>query len=337
MRIGILIFLTGLLSANLTLAQERKVLRMNLIMSVDWEGFSLEPQNLEAFQQFRNDYPEIKIVHFLNAAYFTKEGVDADAVAKSIRSVFRPGDEFGLHIHAFESLLKRSGVEFRDSLTYWGHSQSKEINGDRGHDVPLSLFNKDELRKIIRTSLQILKKNGFTEINSFRAGGWIATPTVLEALHEEGIHTDSSAVSPEVVGRVARTEQPLFQINQELWPEQTPFKDEPYFIRTKSGVITEFPDNVALADYITGEVAYKIFEDLVMAHAESDRPIFFHFGFHQETANLFLPRVRELLQRIEQFTQEYLMDVNSVTFKDVPLKFTKIRNSRVLSCAAVLL
>jgi hypothetical protein len=337
MRIGLLIFLTGLLLASAGFSQEREVLQVNLIMSVDWEGFSLDAKNIEAFQQFRNDYPDIKIIHFLNAAYFTKAGADTDAIAKTIRSVFRSGDEFGLHVHAFESLLNRAGVDFRDSVTYWGATHSKEINGDRGHDVSLSLFNLEEMRKIIRTSLEILEQNGFTEIRSFRAGGWIATPTVLEALHLEGIQIDSSAVSPAVVGLVAKPDQPLFQINQELWPDQTPFKDEPYLIKTKTGVITEFPDNVALADYVNGEEAFRIFEDLVMAQGSMKRPLFFHFGFHQETAFLFLPRVRDLLYKINQFTQEYLLNVKSVTFKAIPTSVPNTPRARALSCAKVLL
>jgi hypothetical protein len=289
---------------------------VNLFISVDWEGFSLDSENLDAFRQFRNDYPNIKIIHFLNAAYFTKPGAKAKTIAKQINSLLLPGDELGLHIHAFESLLRVAGVEFRDSETFWGHSGSEEINGDRGHDVPLSLYSEEEIRKIVRTSLNILGENGFSELRSFRAGGWIATPEVLEALIQEGIYVDSSAVSSEVVGLVAREDQPLYQINKRLWPYQTPMNDRPYRIGTRSGSILEFPDNIALADYITAEQAFRHFEDLVAREQRPGDSVFFHFGFHQETADVFLPRVRALLKSINQHTKAYDTQVQSKTFSD---------------------
>lgn len=292
-------------------------LEVKLVLSVDWEGFSLDESNLQAFNQFRNDYPQIKLIHFLSAAYFTKPGVDPIEVAAKIRSVMRAGDEFGLHIHAFESLLAAAGVKFRDHETYWGAKASRPLGGERGHDVPLSLFTMDEMRKLIRTSLSILGKNGFDGIQSFRAGGWIATPEVLEALAREGVRVDSSAVSADVVGLVAGPEQPLYRINKQLWPEQTHLKYAPYEIQTHAGAIMEFPNNIALADYIDGARAFRLFESLVQNYYGKTPVVFFHYGFHQETAHAYLTHVRQLLHKVQQFTQKYRVQVSSVTFSDV--------------------
>jgi hypothetical protein len=299
------------------LASASESLPVKLILSVDWEGFSLEDHNLNAMKRFRDEHPEIKLVHFLNAAYFTKTGAKAAVIREQIRSVLRPGDELGLHIHAFESLLRASDVPFRDDLSFWGNSKSKKIKGDPGHDVPLSLFTVDEVRRMIRTSLQILGANGFTPITSFRAGGWIATPEVLEALRREGITTDSSAVSPELVGLVAGPEQPLYAINKKLWPLQTPLGHEPYLIETPAGAIQEFPDHIALADYLTGEQAFRYFDLLVTSNFNTQKPVFFHYGFHQETAATFLPEVSGLLKRIRVFAGQYRVSVHSETLSDL--------------------
>jgi hypothetical protein len=331
-----LILLTLLFCGSGLHAETFSHLDVKLLISVDWEGFSLEENNLRAFQQFRNDYPQVKIVHFLNAAYFTKAEANALQVAEKIRSVIRPGDELGLHLHAFESLLKAAGVSFRETETFWGYRQSVPLHGERGHDVPLSLFSVSELRRMIQISLQILNQNGFNKIQSFRAGGWIASPQVLEALALEGIRVDSSAVSPAIVGLVAQAHQPIFQINRQLWPDQTPMKHEPYVIQASAGAITEYPNNVGLADYISGEKAFSLLEKLVQANFSKQKQIHFHYGFHQETAAEFLPRVRRLLALMEQFTGIYRVSVTPVTLAELESKTYVYSVTKGQACSKVL-
>ncbi|MEY4615997.1 MAG: hypothetical protein RJB66_957 [Pseudomonadota bacterium] len=317
-------------------AEREEYLDVKLFMSVDWEGVSLQDENLQAMKLLRNQFPHIKLIHFLNAAYFTQKGVNPIDVVAKIQSVLRPGDEIGLHVHALESLLAASGVPFRDNVTYWGSRGSQPYNGQRGHDVPLSLFNVEELRRIIRKSLEILGSHGFSNINSFRAGGWVATPEVLEALRLEGIQIDSSAVPLDIIGSVVGSEQPLFQINKKLWPDQTPFKHQPYELQTPVGPILEFPNNIGLADYIDSKKAFLIFQKLVEKNYGKPQPVSFHFGFHQETASLFLPRVRNLLRKIDFFQQSYRVRVRSVIFSDIPPQFFRLPLREAKSCAASL-
>lgn len=328
--IAIVLFLV----VNTTLAStgERPVLNFNIFTTVDWEGYSLDPANLSAFSRFRDNHPEVRVVHFLNAAYFTKSGVDEADIAAKIQSVFRPGDEWGLHLHALESLLKASGVAFREGQTFWGDSESKAILGERGHDVPLSLFSVDELRKLIRTSLEILHKNGFKDIHSFRAGGWIASPEVLEALVHEGITIDSSAVSTEIVGLVAGPKMPLYTINKKLWPNQTYLQHEPYQIQTPAGSIVEIPNNIALADYVDGEKAFELFDKLYAKNLGHKNNVNFNFGFHQETAAAFLPRLEHLLKKIALFQQQYMVTTAYRTFSELDLEELKANSHGQRNC-----
>lgn len=297
--------------------QDLRSLEIELTISVDWEGFSLDAENLIAFQQFRNEFPGIKIVHFLSAAYFTKPGVNALATAERIRSVMRAGDEVGLHLHAFESLTNTAGVAFRDSVTFWGRPYSEPINGDRGHDVPLSVFNKDELLRLIRTSKEILNRNGFGDVQSFRAGGWVATPDVLEVLALEGIVNDSSAVPTEFIAQTVGDRSPLYLITKSLWPDQTVTKDRPYIISTPMGDIVEFPNNIALADYVNGQQAFQYLQELVSKNFGAQSQIHFHYGFHQETAELYLPRVRTFIKHFNDFVSKYNVRVNSRTLMEM--------------------
>jgi hypothetical protein len=291
---------------------------INLIISVDWEGFSLEDHNLEAFKKFRDSYPQIKIVHFLNAAYFLQPDAAADVIRTKMNSVIREGDELGLHIHAFETLLKAAGVAYRESETFWGRKTSDPIFGVRGHDVPLTLFSEEEIRKLIRMSVQILEKNGFRKLNSFRAGGWAASPEVLSALIKEGILVDSSAVPPEIIKNVTGGDLPLYNnIVNKLWKDTNIQSDTAYEINTSVGKIVEIPNNFALADYFSGIAVFRTFKNLLeKLDFTSGRPVNFHYGFHQETAAQYIGEVRYALDHIFNYIQAYRIEMNSITFQE---------------------
>lgn len=292
---------------------------INLIISVDWEGFSLEDNNIEAFKKFRDDYPQIKIVHFLNAAYFLQPGIDLAAVSKKINSVIREGDERALHIHALENLLNAAGVAYREYETFWGRETSEPIFGVRGHDVPLTLFSEEEIRKLIRTSVQILEQNGFKNIKSFRAGGWAASPVVLSALVKEGFLVDSSAVPPEIIKNSTGGDLPLYNnIVNKLWTDTNIQSDNAYEIKTSVGNIVEIPNNFALADYFSGIAVFRTFKNfLEKLDFTSGRPVNFHYGFHQETAAQYIGEVRYALDHIFNYIQAYRIEMNSITLREV--------------------
>lgn len=312
-------------------------MRINLILSVDWEGYSLEEENLRAFQQFRQEYPEVKIIHFLNAAYFLNPGfpffksLRNRSIAQKIQSVIRPGDELGVHIHAQETLLKASGVEFREHETFWGHEKSVSINGVRGHDVPLTLFSEEEIIKLLKTSVQILNENGFHNLYSFRAGGWAASPEVLNALVATGFRIDSSAVAPEIVKSImlksnigsTDSEPPIYKnVVHKLWRKINPKNDKAFTIETSHGPIVELPNNFGLADYVTGEEVFSQFlKTMNLWHQWHEEYFNLHFGFHQETASLYLGRVKTLINKLREHfdgrSQKFLL--KSSTFEDLIL------------------
>mgnify|MGYP001597591647 FL=1 len=116
--------------------------RVRVSVSVDWEGRNLDEENLVAMEAFREALPDVPLTQFLNAAYYTKKGADAQAVTAAIRRTLHEADEAGLHIHAWKTLVEKSGVAFRDRPNLWGEEYELMVapDGDVGHEVDLSAW-----------------------------------------------------------------------------------------------------------------------------------------------------------------------------------------------------
>ena len=127
---------------------------VHVVVSVDWEGSGFGADDLAAFRQFREDFPNVRLTHFLNAAYFTKLAPDDVAGAVNatdqIRSVLRDGDEIGLHVHADAHLLRAAGVAPK-KFPSWNN-----LPDDTGHSVPLSAFSEQEVRRVVALSCRTL-------------------------------------------------------------------------------------------------------------------------------------------------------------------------------------
>lgn len=272
--------------------------RVLISFSVDWEGDDLREENLKAMAAFRDAYPRVKLIQFLNAAYFTKPGAPSAAVAARMRSTLRPGDENGLHIHGWKRLFEASGVTFRMRPNFWGTSVAPTDCGhDCGHDVPIHAYSAPELRRVVRFSIDALERAGFGRARSFRSGGWVAAPNVLEALAGEGIDLDSSAVPAHwLQAQLGR--YPLFRWVQQIWPGVTE-STQPWWITTPAGRVWELPDTGGLADYVDPAGMLRAWNAAAGAlRAAPARDVHLHFGFHQETAASYLPRFREGLDRV---------------------------------------
>lgn len=279
-----------------------------LLVTVDWEGRDLVDANLQAMRNTRERFTDIPMVQFLNAAYFTKPGVDRDDAATRMRSVLAADDELGLHIHGWKRLFEASGVTFRDNPTFWGPPvPASECGYDCGHEVPISAYDPGELSQVIRFSVDTLDERGFGRAVSFRAGGWMAASHVLHALASEGFVNDSSAVPATfLAGEIGHL--PLHQWIEELW-DGTASTSQPYRLEG----LTEVPDNGALADYVTGDEMFAVYLEAKKRLAEDpEHDVVVNIGFHQETANKYLPRIEDALTRILDDARE----------DDIPLRPT---------------
>ncbi|RYZ50766.1 MAG: hypothetical protein EOP07_22405 [Proteobacteria bacterium] len=296
------------LCASLASAQGK----VRIVVSVDWEGRSLEAENLAAFNAFRNDYPKIPLQLFLNAAYYTKADADPKLVTDNIRSVMRPGDEQGLHIHAWRSLFTAAGVTFKTEPAFKGPIDMEKCTPDCGHDVNVTAYSEAELRKVIAFSIKTLKKHGFDHPHSFRAGAWQADRKVLKALAAEGFTLDSSATDADFLKeRWGKTL--LYPVTKKIWPD-TRASTQPYTIDLGDGKkILELPNNGCLADYVSGESILDSFQkNVAVLKANPEKDVYLSIGFHQETAVKYLPNLRKGIDLIQAAAAEQKIPVEFV-------------------------
>ncbi len=297
------------LSVAMTALAQGKV---RIVVSVDWEGQNLQPKNLAAMQKFRRDYADIPLQHFLNAAYYTRYPAESKQITESVKAVLRQGDEHGLHIHAWRTLVKSSGVEFRSTPSFVFEDYSTaDCEIDCGHDIALTAYTTAELRKIIAHSIEILTREKFNRPKSFRAGGWQADDKVLEALAAEGFTLDSSAVDAEFL-KAEWSKYNLYGFVAKLWTDITP-TSQPFDYKTGSGLkIRELPNNGCLADYMTGAEMLKVFQHNARILKKNPlKDVYLSIGFHQETAAEYLPRVRQAIKLIR----------NNAKRKHIPIEF----------------
>jgi hypothetical protein len=293
----------------------RKKGKLQLLVTVDWEGRDLREDNLRAMEDLRAHFPQVKIIHFLNAGYYTKQGANAADVTARINRPLREGDEKALHIHGWKRLFEASGVGFRASPTFWGTSlnaNGRECIEDCGHEVPISLYSTEELRKVVKFSLDKLETNGFGRARSFRCGGWMAKTTVRDAIAAEGLTYEHSAV-PTVFLQPKLGTMPVYGWLSELWQGTTDVS-QPYTLATATTPLTEVPDNGALADYVSPAQMMDVFEKNKAAFLRDRRKnVVVSVGFHQETAASYLPQLEIALTRMLDEAKAENLPLESVT------------------------
>jgi hypothetical protein len=272
--------------------------KLVLAISMQWEGETLSQHNLDAITKFRENYESISMMQFINPVYFTKPKADATNIRQKINSVIRKNDAIGLQLLGWQSLVKDSGVIFRNSPTFWGNTISaKACSVDCGHEVPLSVYSREELVKLMKHSIELLTANGFKTPSAFMAGGWMATNQVLEAAVISGLKYDFSGIPPHIVQEKIR-QFPLYQWINELWDKTTALS-QPSPLPTQVGWIEEYYNNGGTLDYITEKDIVDMYHGYAnLLKQDPSKAYLIHIGLYQETAAKTLPRLEAALQKI---------------------------------------
>lgn len=268
---------------------------MQLWVTVDWEGLSLEEDNLHAMQQFRQQFPHIPLLHLINPAYFLQPEVNRAQVAFAIRSTFLPLDTVGLHLHPMRTLVQYCSVPYQAAPTVVANDASCDPISC-GYSVSLEYaYSQTELTRLVACASELLQANGFNRPRHFRAGAWQFGPKLQAALEANQFVWDSSRIDANLLTTRWHTDSPMVRMLAQLHPQSTPL-EQPYALSTR---LMEYPDNAALADYTSSRQLLALFEQLLDAHKAV-----MVLGFHQETAADFLNHLQHAIPRMEKLAAQ---------------------------------
>ena len=278
-------------------------------LTIVWEGDDLAPEGLDSLEELRRVLGAVPLTHFVSPAYFTKDSPDPGA-RETLTQALHTGDELAVHLHAWRSLAKASGVEPKLSPSFL--TGTDEVlafeDGDAGFDTDLDVYTVPELRHLVRTARALLQQTWFPISTTFRAGGYLATPKVLQAIADEGFTVDSSAVDHRHLDQPVTNAMPMRLA--EIWPT-VDTRTQPFYVETPSGPMLEMPI-AAIADYATADEIAGI---LTRAHGElakTGRDVFVVLAFHLETASQFADRLTDALKAIRS-QAAFVSDLRFVT------------------------
>lgn len=257
--------------------------RVVVAVTVDWEGAFLSEEGLARLDEFREEFPGVPITHFICPAYFTKQAETLAEDTAAIKRRVLPGDEVGLHVHPWHSLVERAGVPLRNTPNIYGDDEPLMDfdDGDRGYEVALSAYTGQEIEAIVTTGKKLLEDAELGPVSSFRAGGYVGSPTMMAALGRAGLRIDSSASFYGWFNESRGAFQNLIRGN---WPNVRELT-QPYEVSTNAGSVLEVPNSGGFVEYVSSEEM----EDHMARARERSRelggePVYVNLGFHQETA-----------------------------------------------------
>lgn len=259
---------------------------ITVYITVDWEGRSLDAENLQAIQAFRAKYPDIPMLHLLNPVYYLRSGADLSGITQQIRSTLLPIDTIGLHLHGWKSLIAYCQLPYQDTPLFAVSDEACK-DGDCGYTVSLELaYNQDDLYELVNCSAGLLVQHGFERPRHFRAGGWQFGPKLAAALQQNGFIWDSSRVDADMVARSWGEQSAMVEMLRTLHPDAS-ILDQPREILPG---LMQYPNNAGLMDYTKTERLLQIFQTLI---AQNKRVMV--MGFHQETAFDFLDNMEDAI------------------------------------------
>jgi hypothetical protein len=267
------------------------------VVSTDWD----DSDNLDAYlhniEMLRAAHPQLMMTQFFGPYVLTDP--DTTPERKQVNTAWiqnqrdQFGDEIGVHIHPY--------CNFVSSVTMGGAPMTCRTmpstvypTGDlTGYTVIFAAYTTDEQEALLRGAADLLEQHGLGRPTSFRAGGWTAQLSTIQACARVGYTVESSALPADTIQQawmgyvlatwnamnwmgITTTSQPYHPSQMNLVSSQP----APDFS------VLEVPDNGCLVDYMTGDqmiaVLHQIWPDQTRALA---MPHVFQTGFHPPDFN----------------------------------------------------
>ena len=269
---------------------------IEVLLTVDWEGSDLRPKNLETIKRFKERY-QVPLFHFLNPAYYTQDlKLNNTAINDSICSVLTSEDGRGLHLHPSRHLVEAAGLTFQPGPTF---SRRGKCTGlEEGADVMLHAYPYQDLERLIGFSRDVLESQGFSDLEGFRAGGWMADPTVCECVKLHGLEFESSGTLGSLLNGSSWEGDNLQRYIEILWPE-IHMNSSPYWMETSFGELLEVPNNLGAVDYWSEE-AVDFFVSTTLNEGRQQGRYLAVINSHQETASDHWYKMGLFVERLQQ-------------------------------------
>lgn len=277
--------------------------------TMDWEGYITNKNYLDQIDTLSQKY-SIPITELFNPRIYLPGAIDqanVDLMTSWLKARQETsGDEVGLHLHMWKDMVQAAGVTPKNA-PQWDVMTN-------GYDVLFSAYNYEESKKIIDWAISKLEENGFSDIKSFRAGGWEMDEDNMHALETSRIKIDSSGRTKHNLG------SNLIPSNWNLDITTRPYYPSRLDIN-KQGAdyfnILEIPNNGAESYLYTYEQMRERF-DLNHSGRFVAKPTAVTYLSHPHWFNVDYPRLDALFTYTDQFNYEKdLGPVVYVTLDDI--------------------
>jgi hypothetical protein len=192
--------------------------------------------------------------------------------------------------------LEACGLPYRSEPAF-SETEGACSQDDCGYNVSLeSAYSESELRTLVACSSEQLMQQGFRRPTHFRAGGWQLGPKLADALQANGFSWDSSRIDTSLLLGRWHADSALIKLLETLHPDAGAL-EQPRKIRPG---LMQYPNNAALADYTSASDLLAIFQALAEKAQTERKEMVMVLGFHQETADHYLPRLDEAIRLIVQ-------------------------------------
>ena len=268
--------------------------KLDVLISVDWEGTDLNQENLRRIKKFKKDW-KVPLTHYLNAAYYSNPRTCALNVTEKINSILEEEDELGLHLHAPKHLVAQAGVAFKSAPCF---SAAGDYNAgeEQGQEVMLHTYTQKEVNRLIKHSKSVLTKKGFQKIESFRAGGWMSNEGVFESLVENGFKVESSATDASLLDGSSWEGDNLQRYISIIWGDINQ-DSKPYKLQTSQGELLEIPNNLGAIDYWKDSWVENLVNRCVENASQNERHLAV-VNTHQETADEHWHKLEAFLEAL---------------------------------------
>jgi hypothetical protein len=254
-----------------------------VLVSTDYDFSDCGNGSLMYMDKLHADHPGMVITHFWAPYTYTDPDIsyvrrdELTAWIKNQRDTFQ--DEIGLHIHPYCNFVTASGLTcVTDQSTVYAADTS-------GYTIKLGAYDVTKMSQLLQYAATVFDQRGLGTPHTFRAGGWTAEASTMQALDQNGYVADTSALNWQRIEEWSRYE--LYRWNMANWstigdtsqPYYPSATDPQASVTGANLAMLEVPDNGVMIDYVTLDEMNGIFDANYEGKALA-KPKTLMMGFH---------------------------------------------------------